>query len=137
MRRLLRLCYLFAIGGLLYNITEMAWRGRTHWTMFIAGGICFVLIGGINEFFTWEMSFIKQCLIGSAVITVIEFVAGLIVNAWLGWNVWDYSNAPLNIMGQICLPYSLLWCIVAALAIVLDDYARYWLFDEEKPKYKL
>lgn len=137
MRTLIRLSTLFCTGGALYLTTEIAWRGHTHWTMFIAGGLCFVLVGAINELFTWELSFIKQCVIGAAVITLVEFVAGLIVNVWLGWDVWDYSGAPFNIMGQICLPYSALWCLVAAIAIVLDDYIRYWFFSEEKPRYKL
>lgn len=137
MRTLIRLSTLFGIGGVLYLVTEIAWRGHTHWTMFIAGGLCFVLVGAINELFTWELPFIKQCLIGAAVITLVEFVAGLIVNVWLGWGVWDYSGAPFNVLGQICLPYSVLWCLVAAIAIVLDDYIRYWFFNEEKPRYKL
>lgn len=137
MRTLIRLSTLFCIGGVLYLATEIAWRGHTHWTMFIAGGLCFVLVGAINELFTWELPFVMQCVIGAAVITLVEFVAGLIVNVWLGWNVWDYSGTPFNIMGQICLPYSVLWCLVAAIAIVLDDYIRYWFFGEEKPRYKL
>ena len=52
-------------------------------------------------------------------------------------NVWDYSNMPLNVLGQICLPFSLLWVIIAIGAIILDDYIRYCFFDEEKPRYKL
>lgn len=96
-----------------------------------------MLVGAINELFTWELPFVMQCVIGAAVITLVEFVAGLIVNVWLGWDVWDYSGAPFNIMGQICLPYSALWCLAAAIAIVLDDYIRYWFFSEEKPRYKL
>ena len=63
------------------------------------------LIGLINEVIPWEMAFWKQCIIGSFVVTGIEFVSGCIVNLWLGWNVWDYSHLPLNLLGQICLPF--------------------------------
>lgn len=77
----------------------------------------------------------KQILVGAAIITGLEFITGCIVNLWLGWAVWDYSSMPLNILGQICLPYMLLWIPVALLAIVLDDWMRFWIFGEEKPHY--
>ena len=78
-----------------------------------------------------------QGLIGSGIITVLEFLTGVLVNIVLHLNVWDYSNMPLNVLGQICLPFSLLWVIIAIGAIILDDYIRYCFFDEEKPRYKL
>lgn len=128
---------LFCFGGIMYNTLERMARGHTHWTMFIVGGICFYLIGTINEVIPWSMAFWKQCVIGGCIVTAVEFISGCIINIWLGWNVWDYSNMPFNILGQICLPFSLLWCIVSAVAIVWDDYLRYRLFNEEKPVYKL
>lgn len=36
---------LFFIGGRLYTWFELLWRGYTHWTMFILGGLCFVILG--------------------------------------------------------------------------------------------
>ena len=126
---------LFLIGGIAYFGIECLWRGWSHWTMFILGGLCFVIIGGLNEFYGWEMPFWKQCLIGAAVITALEFAVGMIVNKWLGWTIWDYSHMPLNICGQICLPFSLIWVALSGVAVVVDDYLRYWLFGEEKPHY--
>lgn len=135
--RMVRPLILWMIGGLIYTLLEIVTRGRSHWTMFIVGGLCFYLIGLINEVIPWEMVFWKQCIIGSLVVTGIEFVSGCIVNLWLGWNVWDYSHLPLNLLGQICLPFSLLWVLVSGIAVILDDYLRYWLFKEEKPHYRL
>lgn len=126
---------LVVIGGITYLLLELLWRGHTHWTMFLVGGMCFFLIGAINEVISWNVSFLKQCLIGAVIVTIVEFIAGCIINLWLGLNVWDYSNIPGNILGQICPQYTLLWSIVAAGAIILDDYLRYWLFDEEYPCY--
>lgn len=125
------------VGGLLYVGIELLWRGHSHWTMFVLGGMCFVLLGIINEVIPWCMPLWQQILIGTMIITWLEFVAGCIVNLWLGWNVWDYSNVPLNIMGQICVPYMLLWMPISLAGILLDDYLRFWLFDEEKPHYCL
>lgn len=133
--RALRPLVLIGIGGLIYAMIELVFRGRTHWTMLIIGGLCFWLIGLVNEVIPWEVVFWKQCLLGSLIVTVVEFFSGCIINLGLGWNVWDYSNLPLNLLGQICLPFSLLWILISAVAVVLDDYLRYWLYGEEKPHY--
>lgn len=126
---------LFGIGGFLYYAIEILWRGYSHWTMFILGGLCFVLVGFINEVFKFQL--VKQMFLSSVIITVLEFICGCIVNLWLHWNIWDYSELPFNVFGQICLPYSILWFFLSLIAIILDDYLRYWLFGEEKPEYKL
>ena len=133
--RALRPLILIGIGGLLYVLIELVFRGRSHWTMFLVGGLCFWLIGLINEVLPWEMPLWKQCIIGAVIVTAIEFLAGCIINLWLGWDVWDYSNMPFNVLGQICLPFSLLWILLSAVAIVLDDHLRYWMYGEEKPHY--
>ena len=137
MRQYLKEVFLAAAGGLLYIILELAWRGHSHWTMFILGSLCFALIGAINELLPWCMPLWKQALIGAAIITVLELLTGCIVNLWLGWAVWDYSDMPLNLLGQICVPYILLWIPVSLAAIILDDWLRYWMFDEEQPHYCL
>lgn len=56
---------------------------------------------------------------------------------WFGWNVWDYNNMPLNLLGQICLPFTVLWFFLSAVGIILDDYIRHLLWNEAIPKYKL
>lgn len=128
---------LFGIGGLLYILIEIFWRGRSHWTMFILGGICFVFLGSINEVLPWEMPLWQQVVIGAAGITILEFLTGCIVNLWLGWNVWDYSSLPGNLLGQICPQYFVLWMPVSLAGIVLDDWIRYRAFGEERPHYRL
>lgn len=133
--RVIKPLILFIIGGFLYVIIELMWRGRTHWTMFIVGGICFVLIGLINEVFTWDMPLIRQQAISAVMIIVVELLAGLLINR--NYVIWDYRDAPLNIMGQICLPYTILWFFLSLAAIIADDYLRYWFFGEEKPRYTL
>lgn len=138
MKKPLKALILFLCGGCLYFLLEILWRGYSHWSMFLLGGLCFFLIGAINEFIPWKMPLIVQGWIGSlCIVTPLEFVTGCIVNLWLGWNVWDYSDMPLNLLGQICLPFSLVWVAVSIAAVVLDDWLRYWWFGEEKPHYKL
>lgn len=135
MKKALKHLILFVIFGAIYVVIELTYRGYSHWTMFIVGGLCGVCVGLINEIFPWSMPIWIQAGIGAVIITVIEFVCGVIVNIWLGWGVWDYSNVPLNVLGQICLPFILIWFVLADTAIVIDDYLRHWLFNEEKPHY--
>lgn len=133
----LKLFILALIGGSLYVLIELAWRGHSHISMFILGAICFVLLGEINEYISWELGLFWQMLIGAGIITVFELTVGLIVNKWLKLEVWDYSNLQFNFMGQICLQFSLAWILISGVAIILDDYLRYWMFGEETPHYKL
>lgn len=99
---------LFTVGGITYGIIEILWRHRTHWTMIITGGICFLALFRI--FYKLEnIKTIYKCFIGSGVITTIELIVGCIVNLQLKMNVWDYSSIPLNLWGQICPIYSILW----------------------------
>lgn len=137
LKQILKLCVLALIGGITYMLIELAWRGYSHISMFILGSICFLLLGGINEFLPWELGFVWQMLIGAGIVTILELIFGIVVNVWLELEVWDYSNLPFNFMGQICLPFSFVWTLLSGVAIVVDDYLRYLLFGEEKPHYKI
>lgn len=128
---------LFDVGGLLYVLLELLWRGWSHWTMFLLGGLCFVALGLINEALPWDMLLWKQMLLGACIVTALEFLTGCTVNLWLGWGVWDYSNLPGNILGQISPQFFVLWLLVSLAGIVLDDWLRYWWFGEERPRYRL
>lgn len=128
---------LFIIGGLLYYGIEVLWRGHSDFTMVIVGGICFVLIGGLNNWFTFEMGLIEQSLISSIIVTIIEYISGYILNIKLNLGIWEYSQIPFNLNGQICLLYSSLWILLSLIAIIVDDYIRYLIFHDKKPKYKI
>ena len=133
----LKLLVLAVIGGAIYVGIEMLWRGHSHPSMFILGGLCFVSIGLINELFPWDLGIVWQALLGGTLVTCLEFITGVIVNIWLKLGVWDYSGLPLNILGQVCLPFNFAWVGLSVVAIVFDDYLRYWFFGEEKPHYKI
>ena len=96
----------FALGSILYGLTEILWRGWTHWTMLLCGGICFTLMYLVSGS---ELSLVKKWLLSTCIITTVEFVAGCIVNLRLHWQVWDYSSLPFNLLGQICPRFILMW----------------------------
>ncbi len=133
----LKYILLFFIGGYTYCGIELLFRGFTHISMLAAGGICFILIGSMNEAFPRRISLLSQMVLSAVIITAVEFLSGLIVNVWLGLNVWDYSKLPYNFMGQICLLYANIWFVLSLAAILLDDFLRYFLLGEEKPHYKI
>lgn len=136
-RRVNKYAVLLTVGGLLYILMELVWRGRSHWTMFLLGGLCFVGLGLINEVLPWDMPLWRQVLMGACIVTALEFMAGCTVNLWLGWGVWDYSNMPGNVLGQICPQFFLLWLPVSLAGIVLDDILRYRWWREERPHYNI
>ena len=137
LRRINKAAILFLIGAAAYALIEVAFRGYTHWTMAVLGGILFLLLGGLNEWIPWEMPLALQCVIGAVMVTVAEFVAGLILNVWLGLGIWDYSDVPGNIFGQICPQFIFAWLGLSLVAIILDDFLRHWLFGEARPHYTI
>ena len=92
---------IFILGGAAYGLLETLFRGYTHWTMVLTGGAC-VLTLYLLEDWLLSMNLVIAAMAGAVIITTYEFCVGVIVNLRLGWDVWDYSSLPGNIMGQIC-----------------------------------
>lgn len=134
-KHILKYLFLLAIGGATYVLIEILARGFSHWTMFVIGGICFVLVGIINEI-TPKVPLIQQMVLSAAIITAIEFTSGCILNLWLHLNIWDYTDEFGNILGQICPKHTLYWFLLSLVGIVLDDYLRHIFFGEKKPTYE-
>ena len=114
---------IFLIFGFIYCMLEILFRGYTFISMYFLGGICGVLIGLINDK-TPDMPIFYQCLLGSIIVTVIEFISGYILNIKLGLHIWDYSNLPYNYKGQICLMFSCIWFFLSIPVIYLDDFLK-------------
>ncbi|MCL2634934.1 MAG: putative ABC transporter permease [Oscillospiraceae bacterium] len=128
---------LFLAGGAIYGLVEILARGWTHISMFIVGGICFILIGGMNQYIKRDIPIAAQMLISAGIITLLELITGVIVNLWLGLEVWDYSHQNFNFLGQICLHATSLWVFLSLAGIVIDDFARCRMFGEERVSYRL
>ncbi len=111
--------FLFLAGGSIYPTLEMAWRGRTHVSMAVAGGLCLCLIDKICNIRLKRRPLFTKCLAGAGIITGVEFLTGVVVNIAWKLDVWDYSFLPFNILGQICLPFSVLWALATLPAMGL------------------
>lgn len=84
--------------------------------MFVAGGVCFLLIGHLGEVRP-RLPLPVRMLAGAGIITMVELAAGLLVNRT--YQIWDYREQPGNFLGQICPMFSLLWIPVSLMALVL------------------
>ena len=122
-----RVLTIWAALGAVYVALEILFRGRSHPAMLIVGGLCGVLVGAINQrpgFYRAPV--IVQAMIGALIVLAVEFVSGCVLNLWLGLGIWDYSNLPGNVLGQICPAFGLLWFLIMPLAIWAEHTAR-WL----------
>lgn len=115
---------IFFIFGVSYVFLEIFYRGYSDISMFFIGGLCGLIIGLINEV-TPKMPVLLQMLLGSVIVTCIEFVTGYILNIKLGLHIWDYSNLKFNILGQVSLLFSVLWFFLSFVVIHVDDILRH------------
>lgn len=99
----------FVVGALGYGLLEIAWRGSTHWSMLILGGVCLM---GLYRLSLCALPLLMQCVLGALGITLLELGTGLVCNRMLAMNVWDYSGEWGNFCGQICPRYTLLWFLL-------------------------
>ena len=111
MRRWKEYTIIYLIGSLGYGVIELLWRGRTHWSMLLTGGLCTLWMYFMNiRRFGWKLW--QHCLAGAAFITGCELVVGIVFNLLLGRRIRDYSGKPGNFLGQVCPQYCVLWFLL-------------------------
>jgi uncharacterized membrane protein len=110
----------FIIGGIGYGIIEILFRGHTHPTMIIAGGICFIIFSRIAEKFK-DKPLIYKAVLCSLGVTAVELAFGIVFNMIFKMNVWDYSKLPFNFLGQICLLFTFLWGALGFIFVPLAE----------------
>lgn len=132
---------LWFFGGTLYFLLEVAYKTATgsperiSWTMLVLAVILCVPVERAGYQLPWECPLWLQALVCGALVTVTEFAAGCMLNIWLGLGIWDYSGMPLNLMGQVCLPFSLAWWGLCLVFIPMFDWLRWAVTGGERPKY--
>ena len=131
MRKTWEILDLFAIGGCIYGMIEVLWRGYTHWTMTALGGAMFVLFGKMNQLLPKSMPLLQRGVLGGACVTAAEFAAGCLLNRRLHLKRWDYSHLPFHVLGQICLPFSLCWGALSMAGMLLNGKICEIAWEEE------
>ena len=113
--------FIYVLGAGLYCRIEILYRGQTHWSMFIVGGVCFLMMYLLSEA---ALPLWAKWLGSAAFISSVELFSGIILNIVLRLNVWDYSDQKLNILGQVCPLYSFFWLLLSVLGIALCAFIR-------------
>lgn len=124
---------LLAVGGGLYYSFEIIFRGFSHWSMFCLGGICLIFCTLQGQMLRWEDPMWIQIIRCTVFVVSLEFSTGIILNKWFHYRIWDYTNQPFQIFGQICLPFAVIFSGLCAVGIVIGGYLSYWLYGDEKP----
>ena len=137
-KHFLKYIILFLVGYCVYIAIEVTFRNYSFPLMGIVGAISFILIDRINEVMPWDTDLIIQSIIGSLIVTTFELVVGEGLKIINQPPMWDYSSLPLNFDGVICFPFSLIWILLSAIAIILADSINYYLLHEEPvPHYRI
>ena len=138
MRQSIKQINKYVILGLLYSniymLIELLYRGYTHYSMGILAFCIGLLIGSLNKIFPWKIPLVVQAFYGACIATTGEYLFGILFNR--DYSIWSYLDQPFNFQGQICLLFFFIWFGLSFVVIILDDYLKYWLFNEDKPKYK-
>lgn len=127
--------FIWTLGGALYYTFEMVFRGFSHWSMFVLGGFCLLFCAQQGLWVDWTDPLWLQLLRCIVFVTACEFITGIIVNKWMRWGVWDYSDQPFHLWGQICLPFIIIFSGLCAVGIFLAGYLLHWIYREKKPHF--
>ena len=122
MKKMSECLFIWGLGGTLYYMIEIAFRGYSHWSMFILGGIGLLFCAFQGLWTRWQDPLWRQVLRCVIFITAGEFLTGILVNKVMRWNVWDYSSLPLQLMGQISVPFMILFSGLCVLGILLGKF---------------
>ena len=132
---------LWSWGGTVYFLLEVVWklaRGepeRISWTMLVVAMLLTVAVERCGYQLPWHVPLWLQALACAILVTIVEFISGLILNVWLGLGIWDYSGLRWNLFGQICPQFAVLWWALCAAFIPVFDWMRYAVMGGQRPKY--
>lgn len=125
--------FFMSFGGSFYYGIEMIFRGFSHWSMFCVGGLVFSFCVYQGVKMKWKEGLWIQVLRALVVTVSLEFMTGIIFNKWMHKEIWDYSDQPLQLMGQICVPFMILFSGLLVIAIFLGGILSDLLYKKGKP----
>lgn len=135
MKKWIEYLFIWTFGGCLYYGIELFFRGFSHWSMFLLGGTCFLFCYLQGFLLGWSDPLWRQVLRCSLFITCGEFITGILVNKILQYQVWDYSDQPFQLFGQICLPFVIIFSGLSVIGILLTGWMGHWVFGEKPPHF--
>ena len=135
-KRLLEYILMLCFAGYLYVCLEILFRGFSDVSMLFAASICAIPMIALNNVYSFELDYFVQVMLCGVFCTCVEYMIGrYLVNQQ--YQLWDYREMPFNVHGQVCLVFSLVWIVISAVMIPIFDYIDYYVFDGDKPYYRL
>ena len=120
---------LFFLGGGAYAALELAWRGTTHWTMFLAGGACLCLLQWLAA---RPLPLAAAACTGAACVSGLELAVGAVCRVMLHTAVWDYTGEWGNLAGLVCPKYTLYWFLLCGWVIFVLRYVESTVYHPQK-----
>lgn len=136
-KRVSEVMFLMAAGGSLYYLIEIGFRGYSHWTMFMLGGLALTFCSFQGEVMHWSEPLWLQIFRAVLFLISLEFTTGIICNKWLKIGIWDYRDQSFQLWGQICLPFIVLFSGLLMLAILFGGMVLWKIFGEERPDFHI
>lgn len=130
-------------GATVYFFLEIGYKTltfhpeRISWTMLALAILLCIPVERCGAELPWGVPLWLQALACAALVTAVEFAAGLVLNVWLGLGIWDYSPLPFNFMGQICLQFFFVWWGLCFVFIPVFDWMRWAVEGGERPHYTI
>ncbi len=106
---------LFLLGGGAYAALELAWRGTTHWTMFLTGGVCLCLLQALAD---RPLPLGPAAAVGAAGVSGLELAVGAVCRRVLHTAVWDYADEWGNLAGLVCPKYTAYWFLLCGWVVL-------------------
>ena len=118
--------WIFLIYAFLGWCAEVAFaavhKGKFVNRGFLNGPVCPIYGVGMLIVVTllWNLrdNLILLFLGSAALTTALEFATGWVLEKFFHDKWWDYSDKPFNVKGYICLEFTILWGLAAALVVV-------------------
>ena len=106
----------FLLGGAGYPLLERLYRRRTHPAMALAGGLSLCALRAVHLRGRGRPLW-QKALLGGLCVTGIEYAVGRAFNR--KHQIWDYRSLPCQYRGQVCLPFSAVWCGLSAAVLAI------------------
>ena len=117
---------LLAVYSFLGWIIEVVYRSFTQRQLINAGFLYgpFIPIYGFGALFIIFLDYIIRELplpvklfAYGIILTVIEYLTGLLFEKIFQLKLWDYSNNKINLHGRVCLLFSTFWAVMAVVFV--------------------
>ena len=137
-KEIFRIFVMFLVGFCAYITIEVLYRGYSYPLMGLMGSVLFILIDNINERYDWDVELPYQAVLGGIYATSLELAVGMLDRMYFHQKMWDYSEEFLNFQGVICMKFTVYWCLLSIVAVLVADFINYCLYrDSQVPYYWL